>query len=157
VPALKGLQKEIVFIMKLLLIVALLTIATDKEKDQAKKDLDSLQGTWVMAGLEVEGKQVPEEKITGTTLTIKGDRYIVKVKDTAHEVTIKLDPAKKPKAIDMYFPDGPELPKLAKGIYEVDGDTFKICRAQAPGQDRPREFVTETNTGRFIVTWKRQK
>ena len=138
----------------MLMLVALLLPAADKD---AKSDLDKLQGTWVMASLEVEGKQVAENKIKGTTLTIKGDKYIVKVKDSAHEVTLKLDPKQKPKAVDMYFPDGPELPKLAKGIYELDGDTLRICRAQAAGGERPQQFFTDTNTGLFIVTWKRQR
>src|SRR5262245_48112092 len=137
--------------MHLLLIPLFLLAAGDKSDQKA------LQGTWVMESLEVEGKQVPAEKLQGTKLTIKGDKYIVRTKEATHEVTFKLDPSQKPKAIDMFFPDGPELPKLAKGIYELDGDTFRLCRAQAPGQDRPKEFVTEVNTGRFIVTWKRQK
>ena len=146
--------------MKRTVVVVLLAgllIATDKPKDEAKKDLDRLQGTWVMAELEVEGKVVPEEKLKGTTLTIKGDKYIVKVKDRAHETTFKLDPSQKPKAIDMYFSAGTDAPKLSKGIYEVDGDTLKLCRHQAPGKDRPVQFGTWPNTGLFLVTWKRQQ
>lgn len=140
-----------------LLAVALFLPADTAPTEAAKKDLQQLQGTWVMAALQVEGTDVPEEKIKGTTLTIKGDKYITKVKDTTRETTIKLDPSQKPKAIDMYFPDGTDLPKLAKGIYEIDGDTMRICRAQMPGQERPREFITQDNPGVFIVTWKRQR
>ena len=128
-----------------------------KAEDAAKKDLDKLQGTWVMAELEIDGKPVPEDKIKGTTLTIKGDKYITKVKDKEHEVTIKLDPTQNPKTMDMYFPDGTEAPKLSKGIYEVDGDRFKLCRHQMAGQDRPVQFGTWPDTGLFVVVWKRQK
>jgi uncharacterized protein (TIGR03067 family) len=134
-----------------------LTLPADQPKDVAKKDLEKLQGTWILSELEINGERIPDEKIKGTTLTIKGARYTVKVKDRSHAVTIKLDPTRKPKAIDMYFPDGPELPKLAKGIYEIDGDTFRLCRHQAAGEARPREFVTQANTGLFIVVWKRVK
>src|SRR5437016_7033833 len=112
-------------LLLLALPVALLTAAGPA--DEAKKDLDKLQGEWVMAALEVDGKPVPEEKLRGTTLTIKGDKYITSVKDTKHEVTIKLDPSQKPKAIDMSFPDGTNAPKVGKGIYKVDGDTFVLC------------------------------
>ena len=124
--------------------------------DEAKKDLDKLQGEWVMAALEVDGKPVPEEKLQGTRLTIRGDKYIVTVKDTKHEVTIKLDPAQKPKAIDMLFPDGTNLPKVGKGIYKLDGETFVLCRAQSTDGARPTEFGTWPNTGYFLVTWKRK-
>jgi uncharacterized protein (TIGR03067 family) len=142
----------------LLVLAVALCVAADKPKaDEAKKELARLQGTWVMEALEVNGENVPAKKLAGTTLTIKGDRYITKVKDTAREVTFKLDPSEKPKAIDMYFPDGPELPKLSKGIYELDGDTLKVCRHQTPGEDRPRSFVTSAGTNLFVVTWKRKK
>jgi uncharacterized protein (TIGR03067 family) len=138
--------------MNLALIAFLFFVA-----DEPKTDLDRLQGTWVMASLEVDGKLVPEEKIKGTTLTIKGDKYIVKVKDKTHEVSFKLDAKQNPRHMDMYFPDGKDAPKLAKGIYELKGDTLRICRAQPTGEDRPRDFVTEGVAGRFIVTWKKQE
>jgi uncharacterized protein (TIGR03067 family) len=131
-------------------------LAADKAAEAAKKELEKLQGTWVMESLEVDGQAVPEEKLQKTTLTIKGDKYVTKVKDRTFETTIQLDPTQKPKAIDMYFPAGTDPPKLAKGIYEVDGDRLKLCRHQMPGQDRPQQFGTWPNTGLFMVVWKRQ-
>ena len=143
---------------KCLLVVGfILLLAGEPAKDGAAEDLKKLQGTWVMDELEINSRQVPQEKLKDTTLTIKGDKYIIKVKGKTYETTFKLDPSKDPKAIDMFFPDGPNEPKVGKGIYHVDGDTFKLCRAQAAGQDRPREFVTEADTGLFLVVWKRQK
>jgi len=141
----------------LIVLATALAAVADKPKDQATKDLEKLQGTWVMSELEVNGALVAPEKLKGTTLVIKGDKYIVKVKDKAHQTTIKLDPSHKPKAIDMYFPAGPEAPKLSKGVYELDGDTFKLCRHQMPGQDRPTQIGSWPDTNLFVVTWKRQK
>ena len=140
-----------------LLVLVALCIAADKPKVDAKKELASLQGTWVMAELEVNGVAVPAKKLEGTTLVIKGDKYTVKVKDTAHETTIKIDPTKDPKAIDTLFPNGAELPKLSKGVYELDGDTLKICRHQTPGEDRPTQIGSWPNTNLFVVTWKRKE
>jgi hypothetical protein len=68
-----------------------------------------------------------------------------------------LDPGKEPKAIDMYFPDGPNLPKLSKGVYDFDGDTFRVCRSQAPGEDRPRQIGSWPATNLFVGTWNRIK
>jgi uncharacterized protein (TIGR03067 family) len=141
-------------VLSLILPAALLLAA--EPADDAKKELEKLQGEWVMAALEVDGKAVPEEKLRDTTLTIKDDKYIVTVKETKHEVTFKLDPSQKPKAIDMSFPDGANLAKVGKGIYKIDGDTFVMCRAQMPDQARPTEFGTWPNTGYFLVTWKRK-
>ena len=139
-------------------LLAVLASAVAAGPKDAKKELDRLQGTWVMESLEIDGQVLPEDKIKGTTLVIKGDRYIVKVKDQSFETTFKLDPAKKPKAIDMYFATSPaEAPKLAKGIYELDGDTLKLCRYQAPEKARPTQFGSWPDTGLFVVVWKRQK
>lgn len=134
----------------------LLLVLSAEPADEAKKDLDKLQGDWVMAALEVDGKLVPEEKLRGSTLTIKGDKYIVATRGMKHEVTIKLDPAQKPKTIDMLFPDGTNLAKVGKGIYKIENDTLVLCRAQSTEGARPTEFGTWPDTGVFMVTWKRK-
>jgi uncharacterized protein (TIGR03067 family) len=141
------------------LIVAVLLAfgAAPPAVDPAKRELARLQGTWEMHALEVNGEEVPARKLKGTTLTIKGDKYVVKVKDAEHEVTIVLDPTKDPKAIDMYLPDGIEAPKLGKGVYDLDGDTFRVCRHQMPGEDRPTQIGSWPNTNLFVVTWKRKQ
>jgi uncharacterized protein (TIGR03067 family) len=144
---------------KSLLVLAgfALLVAAEPARDDAAVDLKKLQGTWRMDELEINGQQVPEEKRKDTILVIKDDKYIIKIKDKTYETTFKLDPSKDPKEIDMFFPDGPNEPKVSKGIYRLDGDTFQLCRAQAPGEDRPRDFVTTADSGLFVVVWKRQK
>ncbi|HLW64876.1 MAG TPA: TIGR03067 domain-containing protein [Gemmataceae bacterium] len=138
-----------------LTLPAIILIAA-KPADDAKKDLEKLQGEWFMAELEIDGKPVPADKIDGTTLTVKGDKYIINVKDKKHEVTITLDPSKDPKAIDMAFADSSDAPKIGKGIYKMDGDTFILVRAQATDSERPTSFGTWPNSGCFMVTWKRK-
>ena len=140
----------------LLLVLSVGFVTAAEPVDEAKKDLENLQGEWVMAALEVNGKPVPEEKIRDTILTIKDDRYVTMVKGMKHEVSFKLDPSQKLKTIDMYFPDGTNLPKVGKGIYKLEGDTFVLCRSQATDGARPTEFGTWPDTGYFMVTWKRK-
>jgi uncharacterized protein (TIGR03067 family) len=139
-----------------LVMLAVAFLAADEPAAEAKKELARLQGEWVMAALEVEGQAVPDEKIRDTTLTIKGDKYTVLTRGKKHEVSITLDPSRKPKAIDMAFPDGPNLPKIGKGIYKLEGDTLVICRAQSTDAPRPDQFGTWPNTGLYLVTWKRK-
>jgi uncharacterized protein (TIGR03067 family) len=132
-----------------------LVLAQAAGEDQARKDLKRLQGTWTMAALEVEGKDVPADRLEGTTLTVEGDRYRVKTKDRTLECVIRLDPGKDPAHIDMTFTEAGKDDKVHKGLYQIDGDTFRVSRGLNPEQDRPREFATWPGTGRFVVTWKR--
>lgn len=138
------------------LFTAVCLVAGQQADDAAKKDLAALQGTWVMVALEVDGKPVPEEKIKGAMLVIKGDKYITKVKGKDYETVITLDPGKKPKAIDMVFTEGDKKDKVLRGIYVIEGDTLKICRGLQPEQDRPTQFGTWPNTNLFLVTWKKK-
>jgi uncharacterized protein (TIGR03067 family) len=124
-------------------------------QEPAKKDLAALQGKWVMVALEVDGKPVPEDKIKDTFLIIKNNTYTTQVKGKSHETTFTLDPAKKPKAIDMVFSEGDKKDRVLRGIYLIDGDTLKVCRGLQPEQERPTQFGTWPNTNLFLVTWKK--
>src|SRR5262245_38366925 len=142
----------------LVAMVVCLQLAGDDAKDKAiKADLEKLQGVYKMVSLEVDGKSVPEDKLKSSTLTIKGDKYIIKVNDQTYETQMTLDPEKKPKSIDMKFLDGANKDKSALGIYKIDGDTFTMCRGLNPGQTRPQDFGTWPDTNTFLVVWKKEK
>jgi uncharacterized protein (TIGR03067 family) len=140
----------------LLLVIACLFPADDAKDKAVKADLDKLQGVYKMVSLEVDGKAVPEDKLKSSTLTIKGDKYVVKVDEQTYETQMILDPQQKPKAIDMRFLDGANKDKTALGIYKIDGDTFTMCRRLNPGQTRPQDFGTWPDTNTFMVVWKKQ-
>jgi uncharacterized protein (TIGR03067 family) len=136
-------------------LAACLLLAAN-EQELAKQELKALEGTWTMAALEVEGNKVAEERLQGSQLVIKDGKYIVMTRGATHETLITLDPTKKPKHIDMVFTEGENKDKVQRGIYELEGDTFKLCRSRDPDFDRPKDFTTSPGTGLFVVTWKRQ-
>jgi uncharacterized protein (TIGR03067 family) len=138
--------------------VACLVLPDDESKDKAiKADLEKIQGTYKMTSLEVDGKAVTEDKLKSSTLTIKGDKYIIQVKDQTFETQMILHPEKKPKTIDMKFLDGVNKDKMALGIYKFDDETFTMCRGLNPGQTRPQDFGTWPDTNTFLVVWKKEK
>ena len=137
-------------------LLLLLLVSQDAGDDRIKQDLKRMQGTWTMAGLEVDGKDVPAAKLEGTVLTVKDDRYAVKVKDRVIECVLRLDPSKDPKAVDMVFAEPGGGEKVLKGIYQVENDTLKIARGLDAKQERPGQFATWPGTTYFVVTWKRQ-
>src|SRR5262245_52735236 len=119
-------------------------------------DLEKMQGEWVMVGLEVREESVPAKKLAGTTLVVKQDTYTTVVGKKEYPVTFTLDPKQDPRHIDMMIPDGDGTPRLSKGIYKFEGDRLVVCRGQAPGGDRPRNFVSSAKYDWFVVTWERK-
>jgi uncharacterized protein (TIGR03067 family) len=134
-----------------------LALAQPANEEKAKKDLERMQGAWVLHALEVNGKDVPQPKLENTILVIKGDDYRTKVKDKEPPgFRLRLDPSKNPKAVDMIksTPGSPD--EVIKGIYTFENDTLKICRGLAASQERPNQFATWPDTNYFVVTWKKQ-
>jgi uncharacterized protein (TIGR03067 family) len=136
-------------------MTALILVAAD-DKDEVKKEIERFQGTWVFESVNVEGEAAPAESLKGAKLVIKGDKF------TAHEGkeelhgTFKVDPSKKPKTLDVTFSDGPDKGKTMQGIYELTGDTYKVCIGM-PGKERPKEFVSKKGSGHVLEVLKREK
>ncbi len=125
-------------------------IESRSEGDASKKDATELQGTWKVTALEAGGRQVPAESVKGNQFIFKGD----KVSLTGHAKdlrTYRLDATAEPKGIDI---SGTDANEFSKGIYEIDGDTLKLCLSQSTKLDRPKDFDT-TGTKYFCFTLKR--
>jgi uncharacterized protein (TIGR03067 family) len=73
------------------------------------------------------------------------------------EFTIKLDSAKKPKSIDLTLTQGVGKGKVGLGIYELDGDTLKLCFPQDENAARPTEFKSTDGSRHGLLTMRRQK
>lgn len=145
-------------VLALTLSAALAAPDDKKADDPAKAEMKKMEGTWefdkiVQNGEEVAGGDERKEM----RLEIKGDTRLVKRGD---EVVVKstytLDPKASPKGIDVTVVDGPEQikGKTLKGVYELDGDTFKICLA-LEGADRPKKV--EGGEGVVLQVFKRVK
>ncbi len=122
--------------------------------DPAKKELDSVQGVWQIVSMELDGIAFPEETAKSFKLTVKGDKASHSTPDgKSEEATIKLDPSKKPKAIDLTPLSGEDKGKTYPGIYVLEGDTWKICASK--GGTRPTEFRGGKDIA--LITLKREK
>jgi uncharacterized protein (TIGR03067 family) len=135
--------------------VALLLVAAD-DKDEVKKEIERFEGTWKFESLELDEAKVPTDSFKDSKLVIKGDKFTYKEGDAEYGGTFKVDVSKKPKTIDITFTAGPEKGKSFKGIYELDGDTYKVC-LDPKGKDRPTKFETKKGTGVVLEVLKREK
>lgn len=144
--------------MKLLALMALtvgLLIGADVKEDAAKNELKKLEGTWQFVSFEIDGQKMQPEEAKQHTVVIKGDKYTLKLQDNPiSQGTIKVDPSKKPKTIDIMPTEGDSSGMTMLGIYEQDGDTQKTCYAQ-PTKPRPTKFTSEN--GQTLIVYKKTK
>jgi uncharacterized protein (TIGR03067 family) len=124
--------------------------------EDAKDDAKKLDGDWVLLEGEVGGEKLPAEVIKTVKLTLKGDSYVASVSGRLDKGTITILPDKKPKAMDITGTEGPNKDKTIPAIYELDGDTLKICYALEGGK-RPTEFKAKGDAKLFLATYRRSK
>jgi RNA polymerase sigma factor (sigma-70 family) len=111
-------------------------------KVDAKSDKEKIQGTWTVVSVKDNGQESSADELKGLTMVITHAKLVLKgVRGEEREFTYQLDPAQKPKWIDVA--DGE---KKMLGIYELDGDSLKICLNETPGGERSTEFVSEAGT-----------
>jgi uncharacterized protein (TIGR03067 family) len=139
----------------LILCASFLPAVNPPQEDAVKKELDQLQGDWALASYVIDGTKLSDDEAQSLFRTVKGDQYTVLLFDKViFKGTFKIDPSKKPKTIDSYADGMSDKPIL--GIYEVEGDTLKICSAP-PGKDRPKEFTSKKDSGHSLMIWEREK
>jgi uncharacterized protein (TIGR03067 family) len=122
-------------------------IVTKIEKgmgDDAKADLKAMQGEWKNVFTEEGGKKLEpgEVRRINRTLFIKGDvlrmERVLNDKFGFHEGRFRLDPEKH--FFDLEEPGG----LTWTGIYELKGDSLKLCyqvfKKGTPPKERPTEF-----------------
>jgi uncharacterized protein (TIGR03067 family) len=137
-------------------VTAFLVAADPPKEDAAKKDLESIQGTWKIVMLEADGEQAPAEIVATVKLVFKDDKLTFTPGEPGFtNYTYKLDPTAKPANFDMTHTDGANKGKTQKGIYSLAGDSLKICFGQA--DQRPKEFTAKANSGQAMYVLKREK
>ena len=132
--------------------------ADDKDgREAARKDLERLQGTWVVVSMEREGEAIPQEELKGRTCVYEKDSFTLRSGDQPRRRGIvTLDASRKTKAINTWDMDGPYADATVPGIYDLNGDTLKLCFSR-PGAERPAEFTTKSGSGLILVVYQRKK
>jgi uncharacterized protein (TIGR03067 family) len=85
---------------------------------------------------------------------VKSSRFVSTAMGAEYSGTLEVDETSTPKSFNLRFDTGPETGNTSYGIYELDGDTWKICLTLRGGT-RPKKFATKTGSGLALETLKR--
>jgi uncharacterized protein (TIGR03067 family) len=125
-----------------------------KQVESKKKDLDLLQGTWNVTALEIDGQEMSSALPGDARIVIQGDRFTSTGMGPVYEGTLNLDPSTNPRQLNMHFDAGPEKGNTNLGIYELKGNTWRLCLATR-GTVRPSSFASKPGSGFALETLTR--
>jgi len=127
--------------------------AAGRTAEASGSDLDRLQGSWT--GRAGGARSIP------VTIEFRRAEVSVTVRPPVGPAIratgkVRLDPSAAPKSVDWFDftrPDGEAIPEIA-GIYEVAGDTLRICTG---GLNNPRPTAFEPGEGMLadVLTFRR--
>ena len=120
-------------------------------------DFKSLQGPWVPVKAELGAQPLPAEVLKKITLTLTNHDYVVTITSEQSDFgTWSIDTSANPKGMTIVGTKGPNTGKTFPCIYEIKGNTFRICY-DLSGAKRPTEFKTTAGTKLYLVTYNRKK
>lgn len=119
-------------------------------------DAKAVQGSWVPARAELGGQPMTEAVLKTISLKLDNGKYEVLVGGNPDRGTYSIDSASKPKSMTITGTEGPNHGKTFPAIYELKGDTLRICY-DLSGAKRPTEFKSVAGTKLYLVTYNRKK
>jgi uncharacterized protein (TIGR03067 family) len=135
-----------------LLLVA--GLAAAQAPNDGGKDLT---GTWRAATYALDGKEAAAADLKDIRLIIAGGKFKAQnAGQTFLAGTVKLGADKNPRAMDITYTEGDLKGQTSLAIYELVGDTLRICRA-APGKARPTAFASKPGSGLTLMSYQRAK
>jgi uncharacterized protein (TIGR03067 family) len=121
-----------------------------RTQDAVPKEMQPLQGTWVMT--QLNGDPTPGD----TALVIVGSKYSETVEGTTDETGLfKVDASKTPMTVDLIIQEGNDAGKTQLGIVEVKGDTMRLLLNAAGATVRPTSL--EKADGELFIVAQRKK
>jgi uncharacterized protein (TIGR03067 family) len=152
--------------LSIVVVVALVvaqSVAADDPRGDVQVEMKKLEGTWRGVSFIADGKEVAGDRAKGLALTLKADGTwaLLDGKDKSDGM-FTVDPGKKPKAASFVIKNGMFKDMTTLDIYDLDGDTLKICYVMVPAgkestKERPSKFAAEAGSGHILWVMKREK
>ncbi|HYT87242.1 MAG TPA: TIGR03067 domain-containing protein [Gemmataceae bacterium] len=138
-----------------IVLLAGLLLTSAPGDDAVKKELARLQGKWQTVSVEIDGRRL-EKDFSEDRLIMKANTFLLRAGMDSMQGVFTIDPTRTPKTIDEEVTAGAHKGTKVAGIYELDGDTLKVCYAHGK-KERPKEFKTAPGSGLALVIYKRIK
>jgi uncharacterized protein (TIGR03067 family) len=131
----------------------LLLAAGDPQENAVRQELENLRGRWKLISW---GEEPMPQEFQATLTFFLGDRYWIQLPDRDQgEGTYRIDPAFKPKTLDLTPGEGPHKWQTRRTVYELEGDTLRICFRDADSE-RPTELKTQ-RPEQVVLVFQRDK
>lgn len=118
-------------------------------------ELKLLAGTWKPKEASLGGNKIDMMLLDTVTLVYEAEKYTLTIGDKVEKGTYSLDPAKSPKALDIFPTEGDNNGKTFLAVYKVEGDNLTICYSLEPAV-RPDDFEPASNS-LLVVKFEREK
>jgi len=119
-------------------------------------DAKGIQGNWKPATAELAGQPMSVDILKVISLKLDNGKYEVFVGEHPDRGTYTIDSTTQPKSMTVAGTEGPNQGKTFPAIYELKGDTLRICY-DLSGAKRPTEFKSVAGTKLYLVTYQRKK
>ena len=136
--------------MYLVLTVLSAVLVADVTPAPIPKELQQLQGKWVLSQGEKNGTKVEKQEQDNLVLEIREHKWIFTGQEKATITAIDS------KIIDLKSCEQGRVGRVDEGIYKLEGDRLTFCVYQGDGKKRPTEF-TSTDDDTVLVVFERLK
>jgi uncharacterized protein (TIGR03067 family) len=119
-------------------------------------DVEMFQGTWRVVSREMGG--IHREDWNEYLLVIKKNIVTAKKgKEVVWKATVRLNPSKEPKTIDLSILEGRGLDEGTKsiGIYKFEKNTLKLCVTDK--NERPKKFESKDGCSDEVFVLQKEK
>jgi uncharacterized protein (TIGR03067 family) len=121
-----------------------------------QNDQEALEGAWQMVSGKSNGNQVPDDLVRQTELVFAKDKLTGKIPGIERSASYRIDPSHDPRWIDITVQGGPRNGKTFYGIYELEGDSLRLCLSRKTlSSDRPTEFVSTRSSDTELLELRR--
>lgn len=125
--------------------------------ERMTREQKKLRGPWIVDRAHNDGEELPGEDLKALAMIFEGDTIRVQEGDTVNErFRFILHVDHKPRGIDFHYLEGHKKGRVDRAVYQLDGNTLKICVQENPLGERPRDFNACKGSQRSLVILKRK-